>query len=388
VGQVIDLRADCQSARAAVANRRAGWRHRSLTVAALFGMFALHHSRDRKRAVRALAVAFAMVPLAVAAPVGDALCAACHAAETASHHATPMAQALEPVATCGILKGHPQLSFQEGAYRSSVSRQDDRSILTVTGGGETITVRLLWAFGRGQAGQTYVFEYQGAMYESRVSFYNALGALDLTMGAAMRKPQTIAEAAGRKMDGLGTRDCFGCHSSGGVAGGKLHLETMAPGVGCASCHSGVDRHAAAVKAGDAAGAKVAHLAGLSAEDTAELCGKCHRTWSQIALNGPRGVNNVRFQPYRLANSKCYDATDPRIRCTACHDPHGKLETSLASYDAKCAACHAAALHTKVCRVAKADCVGCHMPKVDLPGAHAQFTDHQIRIARAGDPYPN
>jgi hypothetical protein len=29
-----------------------------------------------------------------------------------------------------------------------------------------------------------------------------------------------------------------------------------------------------------------------------------------------------------------------------------------------------------------------MPKIDLPGAHAKFTDHQIRIVRAGDPYPN
>jgi hypothetical protein len=29
-----------------------------------------------------------------------------------------------------------------------------------------------------------------------------------------------------------------------------------------------------------------------------------------------------------------------------------------------------------------------MPKIELPGSHAGFTEHQIRIARAGDPYPN
>jgi hypothetical protein len=29
-----------------------------------------------------------------------------------------------------------------------------------------------------------------------------------------------------------------------------------------------------------------------------------------------------------------------------------------------------------------------MPKIDLPGAHAKFTDPQIRIVRASDPYPN
>jgi hypothetical protein len=28
-----------------------------------------------------------------------------------------------------------------------------------------------------------------------------------------------------------------------------------------------------------------------------------------------------------------------------------------------------------------------MPKTDLPGAHAQFTDHFIRIVRSGAFYP-
>ncbi len=324
----------------------------------------------------------------LAGAAGDSACIACHAAQTSHFRATPMAQALERVEACTILKQHPDLSFQEGPYQSRIVRQENRSTLTVTRESETLTVPLLWAFGRGQAGQTYIFEYNGEMYESRVSFYNALGALDLTMGALGSKPQSIAEAAGRRMDALGARDCFGCHSAGGVSGGKLHLEALTPGVGCESCHGTAEKHADAVRAGDAAAAKLPHLGELSTEDLSDLCGRCHRTWSQIALNGLRGVNNVRFQPYRLANSKCYDASDRRIRCTACHDPHGALETNLASYDAKCAACHSAALHTKVCRVAKANCAGCHMPKIDLPGAHARFTDHTIRIARAGDPYPN
>jgi hypothetical protein len=326
---------------------------------------------------------------AAASPMaGDAACATCHGAQTAHFRATPMAQALERVEVCDILKQHADLSFQEGPYQSRIVRQGDSSILTVARGTETFTVPLLWAFGLGQAGQTYVFEYNGAFYESRVSFFYALRALDLTMGAQNTKPQTIVEAAGRHMSAMEARDCFGCHSNGGVSEGKLHAQTIIPGVGCESCHVAAARHADAVRAGDTAAAKLPHLGALSADDTADLCGRCHRTWSQIALNGPRGAGNVRFQPYRLANSKCYDGADSRIRCAACHDPHEALQTNLASYDAKCAACHSAALHTKVCRVAKANCAGCHMPKVELPGAHASFTDHQIRIARAGDPYPD
>ena len=81
----------------------------------------------------------------------------------------------------------------------------------------------------------------------------------------------------------------------------------------------------------------------------DFCGQCHRTWAQIAINGPRGILNVRFQPYRLANSKCYDAADRRIRCTACHDPHRDVETSAAAYDAKCARCHSAAFRARLPR---------------------------------------
>ena len=333
-------------------------------------------------------LALLTVPLVASAASGDAVCATCHSTETSHHLQTPMGQALYTVAACEILKQHPDLQFQEGQYRSRIVRTGDTSILTVTQGAENFTVTLLWAFGRGRAGQTYVFRYGDSFYESRLSFFDALGALDLTMGAANSNPQTIVEATGRRMGVMEERQCFGCHSNGGVSDGKLHIDAMVPGVGCQSCHGPAEKHVEAVRAGDTAAAKMKHLADLSAEDTADLCGQCHRTWSQIAVSGPRGVNNVRFQPYRLANSRCFDPADSRIRCTSCHEPHGVLETNLASYDSKCAACHSTALHTKVCKVAKANCAGCHMPKLDLPGAHAQFTDHQIRIARTGAPYPN
>jgi hypothetical protein len=32
-------------------------------------------------------------------------------------------------------------------------------------------------------------------------------------------------------------------------------------------------------------------------------------------------------------------------------------------------------------------VTCHMPKVEPPTLHSVFTDHWIRIAKAGSPYP-
>jgi hypothetical protein len=99
---------------------------------------------------------------------------------------------------------------------------------------------------------------------------------------------------------------------------------------------------------------------------------------------------VRFQPYRLANSKCYDTTDPRLRCTVCHDPHSEPERPASFYDGKCQACHArtnAKAGAKLCPVGKENCAGCHMPKVEIKETHNRFTDHWIRIARAGEKTP-
>jgi Cytochrome c3 len=338
--------------------------------------------------MRAGLLALLFAPLAVAAS-SDAVCASCHAREALHFTATPMGHALQTVESCDILKNHPDLQFQEGPYQTRIKRVGDRSIITVTRGAETFSVPILYAFGQGKAGQTYVFELDEVFYESRASFYEALEALDLTIGDIGTKPQTIVEAAGRRLNPGDVSSCFACHSHGGVTGGVLHLESLTPGVGCQSCHGQVvGTHANAMRAGDVAAAKPRRLASLTPEDMSELCGACHRTWSQVAQLGMRGPNTVRFQPYRLTNSKCYDVEDPRIRCTACHDPHGQVNTDLASYDSKCTACHSTALHAKVCSIAKHDCVTCHMPKTDLPGAHAKFTDHQIRVVRAGEPFPN
>ena len=203
------------------------------------------------------------------------------------------------------------LSFQDSGFQWRIVREGERSLMTVTGAGQTLTVPLLWAFGQGVAGQTYVFERDGAFYESRVSFYNALGGLDLTMGA--RRAPGIST---RRPAAAWTPPPRGIASDATPPAGSPG--PPAPGIDRARRRLRIlpwpaEQHVAAVRAGNAAAAKMTKLAGHTAEEMSEFCGHCHRTWSQIALNGPRGVHNVRFQPYRLANSKCYDTADPRIR---------------------------------------------------------------------------
>ena len=122
-------------------------------------------------------------------------CVSCHAAQ-AAQPASPMGHAMEPVAECQILKSHALLAFQAGKYSYRIERKGSQSIYIVTDGVQTISVPIGWAFGLGQAGQTYVFEREGRLYESQVSYYKAIDGLDLTMGAINHAPLDLT--AGRR----------------------------------------------------------------------------------------------------------------------------------------------------------------------------------------------
>ena len=329
-----------------------------------------------------------------AAPASAIVCASCHRAESLTQPSTSMGHALEAVADCTILRSNPKLALRHGAYSYQIVREGDRSIYSVSDGHQTLTVPIAWAFGLGSAGQTYVYQWNGHWYESSVSYFRVLHGADLTLGFRSRSPRNLEEAAGRIMTLPETRDCFNCHATNAVHQGRLQFERLLPGVQCQRCHGEAATHMEAMKTGDVKRAAMPQLGKLTNDQLSDFCGQCHRTWAQINMNGPHDINNIRFQPYRLTNSKCYDASDRRISCTACHDPHREVEHQAEAYDAKCLACHGGAKRAATthpvkshCPVSPKDCVTCHMPKYELEGAHNRFTDHQLRIVRTGELYP-
>jgi hypothetical protein len=321
---------------------------------------------------------------------GSHACANCHLREYASQISTSMAHAMEPVAECSILEQHKILTFREGIYSYRIERKVNQSVYTVTDGKNTVTVPLLYAFELGQAGQTYILERGGKMYESRVSFFKLLDGLDLTIGARNIQPSNLEEAAGRLMDRHGAEDCFGCHTTSALREAFRMPEALTPGVTCERCHGSAAAHVEGFRRGKPVEMK--KLSAFTSEELSDFCGQCHRTWATIAEGGPHDINNVRFQPYRLANSKCYDSSDKRISCTGCHNVHEEVVEADSFYDRKCLACHATSAANskpdmKSCQVGTKNCVACHMPRLELPGAHYRFTDHRIRIVRANAPYP-
>ncbi len=310
---------------------------------------------------------------------------------------TYMSHALESVEKCTVLLEHPSITATIGKYTYHIESKGADSSYSVTDGTDTVTMKVAWAMGASFAlGQTYILEKDGQMYESRVSWFRALNGLGLTMGYEGTTPANLTEAAGRQIHNDEKLLCFGCHSTNGVHGKQLTLDTLQPGVQCAHCHQGIDAHLAAAVAGshDLAPPPDLHkLIAQSAEQTSNFCGQCHRTWAEIAMQPNPSIANVRFQPYRLTGSKCFDPDDARISCLACHNPHHDFNPQTVNFDSKCLNCHggikgaAGKPGAKACPVAKEKCVSCHMPKLDLPGAHYKFTDHRIRIVKPNEPYP-
>ena len=325
--------------------------------------------------------AAAVFPLAYA---GGHPCEKCHPAETRTQPGTSMALALQRATDSAILKERPSLRVTSNGYAHSFRRDGEVIRYSVEGGGKTFTAVIAWAFGLGSAGQTYLYENGGAWYETRVSFYSAINGLDVTIGHRGLPAQSIEEASGRRLQKSEATRCFGCHASG-------MPNSVTPGITCERCHENAAQHAQAFTHQRVAVVTPERLGRFDSEQMADFCGACHRTWQEIAANGPHDINNVRLQPYRLLSSKCYESSpsDRRLSCVACHDPHREVERTARFYDAKCQSCHGPGqpnVHT--CSKSDRDCVPCHMPKLDLPEAHFSFTDHRIRIVRAGEPYPN
>lgn len=332
---------------------------------------------------------------------GTKTCALCHEEQARSYSQNAMARALETPAESQVLREHPKLEFKLGKYSYTIERKGKESFYTVTDGAKTITVPIDWAFGQGKMGQTYVLRYNERFHESRVSFYSDSNNLDLTLGSPKEAPRTLEEALGRPMQSADTKDCFGCHAQAAVSEAKLQLDKLVPGITCESCHGPGAEHVALAKAGKTKEAKdkgIFNPASLSPYDLSQqFCGACHRSWEQVSLMGLRGVGNVRFQPYRITYSPCYNPDDRRISCTACHDPHKEVEHDVAAYDVKCLACHqskaakaaqAKGATARACKVGTQKCASCHMPKYELPGSHFRFADHLIRVVKPNEPYPN
>ncbi len=338
--------------------------------------------------------------------VGSDVCAGCHSAVGSTQSESEMAKAAFRLA--GGEAGQPAPGdFESGSYkyRFIANNTPPGYSLEVTSNGHSISSPIVWTMGSGVHGQTYLLQQNGQLYESQASSFSFIHRVGLSPGHKLAEEGSLENALGISLKAGEALRCFACHTTASSAKSTLNTAEAVPGVRCEACHGPGQDHVKAITAGQIVQARQAifNPASMTPTSSIDFCGACHRTTMDVILNEPEpGAFTIRFQPYRLEESRCWQTTkDARLACSECHDPHAPMGRDAHFYDQKCLSCHslqkdarhgvssgARAAIPKICPKATANCASCHMPKSYVSEMNSTFTDHFIRIVHPGEPVPN
>lgn len=254
------------------------------------------------------------------------------------------------------------------------------------------TLPLDFVIGSGKLGMTFVAMLdENRLMETRMSYFPPLGMWEVTPGQEARREGD--QAFGRVHNEALSRNCLRCHSVT-MASDRLAVEPKFFGVGCEACHGPGREHIALARAGEKVNHKMEDLGNLRSKDLLNLCGKCHRTAEELAMEVRDAEETQRFQTFGLLRSKCRLGNGQMLSCLSCHDPHKNAATDRKSYEAVCLSCHAkdagklASAHSNVgngrpCPVnSKEKCITCHMPaRKAFPRSNvpAKMVDHRIAV---------
>lgn len=299
-------------------------------------------------------------------------CAACHPAETKLHERTRMAHAMSPALSSQFAKhvsDHPLWESAKG-YSFSYAPTAGGLAVTVERGKKSAEAVMEWVLGDASQAETPMLRVGNAWYESRLSYFSRANAFGITVDQPAGNSRNANAALGLKENDKDAKSCFNCHSTGGLTD---DLEPVIPGVQCERCHAGANEHARTK-------GPVVNPGKLSPRGQIGVCGACHRVTPPV---DDKQLENVRFQPLRLIKSKCF--ASGKLYCTTCHPAHMDARANdPAFYNERCHTCHdaqGARQHIDARRTA--DCIGCHMPAVQVHQA-LDFTDHYIRTVGKND----
>jgi Flp pilus assembly protein TadD len=355
--------------------------------------------------------------------IDDALCGNCHADRAASYQHVGMAKSFykpRPATDIEDLEAPPFFHERSRQYFEMRRRGGDlvfrRYQLAADGAPIHVFEQTVeWILGSGHHARTYLYRTPGGeLYQLPIAWYTATREWNMAPGFDRKDHDGVTRRV--------RHECMFCHNAyPEVAEQSLSYwrsqslpEHLPEGIGCQRCHGPGANHAAAVMRGAASGeirAAIVNPARLDARRRMDICYGCHML-PAVALSGTRKFGRdlysyrpgdaladyapplditekelpraARFEinhhPYRLEQSKCFRASEGRLSCLTCHDPHRKVppEQRAAHYRTACLSCHA-----KAHKISE-DCTSCHMPKRRTQDVvHAMMTDHFIRRTPGG-----
>jgi hypothetical protein len=312
------------------------------------------------------------------AQLPDSACARCHAKIAASYRRTAMAQTSGSVFRIGRPpQAFAPLSIDQNWHAKAKDIERD----------------IVYYLGSGRVGRSYLNEVDGILFQFPFSSYSATNRFAASPGYDHSQRLDFSRAV--------EPACLQCHTAA-----KPHdspTPAMFNGVSCERCHGSGDQHIKNPIRGN-----IVNPSRLASEERDSVCAQCHLTAAArvATLRGEQQdyVPGQRLQDFvaiftqaggntklsvighteRLALSRCQQASEGKLWCATCHDPHSEPTPAqrIAYFRSKCESCHTT---KNTCSLAldqrqaqSNDCIACHMPKSPTQGIdHSASTDHAI-----------
>jgi hypothetical protein len=365
--------------------------------------------------------------------VGSQVCSQCHAELYRRFSRTSMGHSMSLVTPAVLENITSPASYadQRSNRRFEVFSKEDKLYQSESGTGadgkESFRTekQIEWIIGAGLNGFGAIVRSDNYLFQAPLSFYT--------------RPMQWAPSPGYEFSDLGfnrpiAAGCIFCHSgrTNPVAGSTGHFESTPfseMSIGCENCHGPGADHLKAMRGAaprkkdaaqfDTAIVNPAHLAPRLADN---ICMACHQTGDARVLKPGKTYQDIRpgrpldetlsimmIPPtrespptadhvehyYSMTLSKCYRASQGRLSCITCHDPHVEpsREEAPEYFRGKCLTCHTnqscrLPIETRMQKTPANDCTGCHMPKRDIQViSHSSATNHRI-VATPDEPYPD
>ena len=359
--------------------------------------------------------------------IGSPACSHCHSAIYNSYLQTAMGRSMSPAEPARL----PDLSLPAHFTNQALNRHFDvsthdgkiyESEYGLAPDGSEIfrdTRPIQWMIGAGVNGFGPIVEQDHYLFQGPLSFYT--------------KPGSWGPSPGYEHTDLGFNrpvltGCISCHAGRANPVPDTNGQYADPAfsqlsIGCENCHGPGAAHVTAMShPSNASGSQIVNPARLSPYLASNICMACHQTGDVRVLKPGKTYGDIRpGQPldntlsilivpptagsppdadhvehyYSMTLSKCYRASNQKLSCITCQNPHVQpsAEEAPAYFRAKCLACHTnqsckLPLPARMSKQPANDCVGCHMPKRDIQViSHSTATNHRI-LARPDEPFPD
>ena len=346
--------------------------------------------------------------------VGSKACAECHSDIYTKYQSHPMAHSLAAVEQATVVEDYSNAQFTSGSRDYRIERTPrgvfhhesmvDRDGQIIYDQGEQVH----YALGSGQRGRSYLIDRGGLLFQSPIGWYSHGARWDLSPGYSPGSHARFNRAVG---DG-----CLYCHA-GRVAPAEPWSDRYQQppfhelSIGCERCHGPGKEHVTFHSAtSEGKVDPIVNPVTLDAERRESVCYQCHLQGEMVMARYGRSLldfrpgqrlddvwvvfvghqagsleNSAVSQVEQIRSSTCFSASNGRMGCISCHDPHSSpgVEEKESFYRSRCLNCH----EDKGCSLpepaqagppAFGSCTACHMPRLKVGDvAHTALTDHRI-----------